>query len=144
MNPVFNFIRDEIGLKTKHLRIVDSILQAISGKELVEGDILPSVIMFIKKFPGARMTVVKTMEKLKEQGIIEPEERVGYFVKNGQVRQKLRVKLFLAEFNVYHEVACNKLTEGISNNFFVDFYFPHCNSQVFKSILKESAGQCMK
>jgi len=141
MSMVFGFIKDETGNKTKHQQIVDGVLHAIAEKELQVGDMLPSVNMFLKKLPVARMTVVKALEELKQRGIIESENRIGYFVKNGKIQQKTKVLLLLTEFNVYHEVAYNELIHHLKNkNVTIDLFFHHCNPQVFKSILKENAG----
>lgn len=141
MSLVFNYIQEEVGNKTKHRQIIDGIIQAISDKELKQGDMLPSVNMFLKKLSVARMTVVKALEELKDKGIIESENRVGYFVKSGKVSQKLKVMLFLTEFNVYHEVAYKEILAGLKNKkVSVDLYFHHCNPKVFKSIIKENLG----
>jgi len=141
MSSVFSYIKEEAGNKTKHRQIADGIIQAISEKELKQGDMLPSVNVFTKKLSVARMTIVKALEDLKAQGIIESKYRVGYFVKNNQVKRKLRVMLFLTEFNVYHEVAYKEILAGLKEeDVIVDLYFHHCNPQVFKTILKENLG----
>ena len=141
MHQIFEYIQDEAGNKTKHMQITDGIVQAINEKVLKPGDLLPSVNMFLKKLPVARMTIVKALEELKERGIIESENRVGYFVKSGNVTQKLKVMLFLTEFNVYHEILYNNIIEELKKEkIIVDLYFHHCNPLVFKSVLKENRG----
>lgn len=141
MQLIFDYIQDEAGNKTKHRQITDGIVQAIIEKVIKPGDFLPSVNMFLKKLPVARMTIVKALEELKERGIIESENRVGYFVKSENVKQKLKVMLFLTSLNVYHEVLYNKiLAELLEEEIVVDLYFHHCNPLVFKSVLKENRG----
>jgi DNA-binding transcriptional regulator YhcF (GntR family) len=141
MQQIIEFINDEAGNKTKHRQITDGIVQAISEKVLKSGDMLPSVNAFLKKLPVARMTIVKALEELKERGIIESENRVGYFVKSGDVNQKLKVMLFLTEFNVYHEILYNKIIAELKKEkIIVDLYFHHCNPLVFKTVLKENRG----
>jgi len=141
MQQLIEYINEEAGNKTKHRQIADGIVQAIAEKVLKPGDLLPSVNAFLKKLPVARMTIVKALEELKERGIIESENRVGYFVKSGNVKQKLKVMLFLTEFNVYHEVLYNNIIEELKKEkIVVDLYFHHCNPLVFKTVLKENRG----
>lgn len=141
MNSIIQYINDEAGNKTKHQQIIDGIVQAISEKTIKPGEMLPSVNFFLSKLSVARMTIVKALEELKERGIIESENRVGYFVKSGNVRRKLKVLFFLTEFNVYHEILYNAVLSGIKEeDITIDLYFHHCNPQVFKSILKENLG----
>ena len=97
--------------------------------------------MLLKKLPVALMTIVKALDELKERGIIESENRVGYFVKSGNVKQQLKVMLFLTAFNVYHEVLYNTVIEELkTKKVVVDLYFHHCNPLVFKSVLQENKG----
>lgn len=141
MNAVIQYIHDEGGNKTKHQQIIDGIVQAISEKAIMPGDMLPSVNYFLGKLSVARMTIVKALEELKERGIIESENRVGYFVKSGNVKQNLKVLFFLTEFNVYHEVLYNRVLSALKNKeISIDLYFHHCNPQVFKSIIRENIG----
>jgi DNA-binding transcriptional regulator YhcF (GntR family) len=141
MHRIFEYICDEAGNKTKHRQITDGIVQSIAEEVLKPGDMLPSVNAFLRKLPVARMTIVKALDDLKERGIIESENRVGYFVKSRNVKQKLKVMLFLTEFNVYHEVLYNEIVAGLNKEeIIVDLYFHHCNPKVFSSILKENLG----
>jgi len=141
MQQLIEYINEEAGNKTKHRQIADGIVQAIAEKVLIPGDLLPSVNAFLKKLPVARMTIVKALEELKERGIIESENRVGYFVKTDNIKQKLKVMLFLTEFNVYHEVLYNNIIEELKKEkIVVDLYFHHCNPLVFKTVLKENRG----
>ncbi len=141
MQQIIEYIKDEAGNKTKHRQIADGIIEAIAEKVMKPGDLLPSVNMLLKKLPVARMTVVKALEELKERGIIESENRVGYFVKSGNVKQKLKVMLFLTAFDVYHEILHNRIIEELKKEeIVVDLYFHHCNPLVFKTILKENRG----
>ena len=141
MQQIYEYIIDEAGNKSKHRQIADGITQAIADKVVKPGDMLPSVNSILNKLPVARMTLVKALDELKERGIIESENRIGYFVKSGNVRQKLKVLLFLTSFNVYHEILYNEIITDLKNEeITVDLYFHHCNPMVFRSVLNENRG----
>jgi len=141
MSSVIKYIQQERGNKTKHNQIVDGIMSAISDKVVKKGDVLPSVNTLIGKLSVARMTAVRALEGLKERGIIESENRVGYFVKSDNVKQELKVMLFLTEFNVYHEVLYNELKDQLNDmQISIDLFFHHCNPGVFRSIIKDNLG----
>lgn len=141
MHQILQYIEDEAGNKTKHNQIIDGILRAIADKVLQPGDKLPSVNFLFSRLQFARMTIVKALHELKDRGVIESENRIGYFVKNSDFRQNTKIMLFLTEFNVYHETLYNAIKnelndEGIS----IDLYFHFCNPLVVKSVLTESRG----
>jgi len=87
------------------------------------------------------MTIVKALADLKERGIIESENRVGYFVKSDDIKRKLKVMVFLFSFDVYHEILYNEIVAELEEErILVDLYFHHCNPLVFKTVLKENQG----
>lgn len=141
MTDVFDYI--DLGLQQKLKRdgIINGILDAIENDVISKGDSLPSVNKFIQKLGVARMTVVKALNVLKERGIIVSEDKVGYFVKDANIKRELKVFLFFTEFNSYHEVLYNKIIEGtMGQNITIDLYFHHCNPKIFKSVLQENLG----
>jgi DNA-binding transcriptional regulator YhcF (GntR family) len=116
-------------------------LDAISNNAISKGDPLPSVNKLIQKLGVARMTVVKALNVLKERGIIVSEDKVGYFVRDVNIRREQKVFLFLSGFNSYQETLYNTITESINDpDITIDLYFHNCNPKIFKSILNENLG----
>lgn len=141
MPDIFEYITLERQQKSKRDGIVDGILAAIAGNVISKGDRLPSVNKLIRKLGVARMTIVKALNILKERGIIISEDKVGYYVKDVNVKRELKVFLFLTGFFSYHETLYNNIVEGVSgHNITIDLYFHHCNPKIFKSILHENLG----
>jgi DNA-binding LacI/PurR family transcriptional regulator len=142
MPDIFELIRTEQqGCRSKKDGIVAGILVAIDHRVISKGDPLPSVNKMIRRLGVARMTVVKALNILKERGIIVAEDKVGYFVKNVNIKRELKVFLFLTGFYSYHEVLYNSITEGINDpGISIDLYFHHCNPRIFKSVLTENLG----
>jgi DNA-binding transcriptional regulator YhcF (GntR family) len=141
MPGIFKYINLDYQSRSKKDAIVDGILTAIEKNEITKGDPLPSVNKFIGKLGVARMTVVKALNVLKERGIIVAEDKVGFFVKDANIKRELKVFLFLNGFNSYQEILYNKIIEQIIDpNITIDLYFHHCNPVIFKSILQENLG----
>ncbi len=141
MPDVFDYINIEQQQKSKKDGIVDGILAAIAGNAISKGDPLPSVNKFIQKLGVARMTVVRALNILKERGIIISEDKIGYFVRDVNVKRELKVFLFLTGFDSYHETLYNQIIAGANGaNITIDLYFHHCNPKIFKSVLQENLG----
>ncbi len=88
------------------------------------------------------MTVLKAFNELKDRGIIESRNRVGYFVKSENIKQQLKVLLFLTAFNQYHEILYNTFMDKIKDkNVSVDLFFHHGNPDVLRTVLKEHMGK---
>jgi len=141
MTDIFHYIDLNESTRSKKEAIVQGILDAISNNAIAKGDPLPSVNKLIQKLGVARMTVVKALNVLKERGIIVAEDKVGYYVRDINVKRELKVFLFLTGFYSYHEVLYNSIVESINGqDITIDLYFHHCNPRIFKSVLLENLG----
>lgn len=142
MNVFFHHFQQKEFYQTKHEVLVNGIMKAIVKKEVRSGESLPSVNSFMKELSMSRMTVLKALNDLKDRGIIESKNRVGYFVKSENVKQQLKVMLFLTAFNPYQEALYNAILKEISGrDISVDLFFHHGNSKVLSTILKENLGK---
>lgn len=141
MTDIFQYIDLDESTKSKKEAIVQGILDAISNNAIVKDDPLPSVNKLIQRLGVARMTVVKALNILKERGIIVSEDKVGYYVRDINVKRELKVFLFLTGFYSYHETLYNSIVESINGqDITIDLYFHHCNPRIFKSVLSENLG----
>lgn len=141
MSELFNYIEISQSTKSKKNAIAEGILDAISHKVLAQGDPLPSVNRMMQRLGVARMTVVKALNILKERGIIVAEDKIGFFIKDTNVKRELKVFLFLNGFYSYHEAIYDSIIEGISGqDITIDLYFHHCSPGIFKTIINEHMG----
>ena len=142
MNQIFNHFRQGEPSQTKHEMLVEGVIEAIATKQLRRGQPLPSVNDFIRELSLSRMTIVKAFNELRDRGIIESKNRVGYFVKDEDVYQQLKVMLVLTAFSSYHEALYNSLLDELKGTHItVDLFFHHGNPHVLKSILSGHTGQ---
>jgi DNA-binding transcriptional regulator YhcF (GntR family) len=141
MSELFRYIELGPSTKSKQNAIVEGILDAIRHKALAQGDPLPSVNRMIQRLGVARMTVVKALNILKEKGIIVAEDKVGFFIRDTNVKRELKVFLFLNGFHSYQEAIYDSIIDGISGqDITIDLYFHHCNLRIFKTVITENLG----
>lgn len=63
-------------------QIVEELKQKILSKELIGGDLLPSIRTLAKDLKISNITTKRAYEELEKQGFIESNSTRGYFVKN--------------------------------------------------------------
>lgn len=141
MNDIYRCIKSYSSVPSKHVQIVSGILDAIESDLFKKHDRLPSVNRFIQRLGYSRMTIVRALNELKERGIIESENKVGYFVRDENTRRKFKVFLMLAGLNAHHEILYNSLIDALAGRQIeVDLYFHHFNPHVFRALLREYQG----
>jgi len=132
---------EEITSFSKHDQIVNGIINAIDEKILVKGDLLPSVNTMVNELKFARKTIVKAYNDLKERGIIESRNRLGYFVINESTDQTVKVALILYAFHSFQEEFYNTFRKRLGENIQLEIFFHHNNINVFESILSTVKSQ---
>ena len=141
MDPIYRYFAEGDHSRTKHDLLVESITEAIAAKRLRTGHSLPSVNDFIRELSLSRMTILKALNELKDRGIIEARNRVGYFVRNEDVDQQLKVMLVLTAFSSYHEILYNAFMDELKgSNIIVDLFFHHGNARLLRSVMNENIG----
>ncbi len=142
METFFKYLKNSYPGQSKHRQLVDGVNQAILDGEIRSGQPLPSISSFMNNLSFSRMTVMKAMGELKDRGIIESKNRIGYFVKNEDIRQQIKAMLFLTAFNPYQEALYTSLMSELEDNHVsIDLFFHHGNPDVMCSILKENLGK---
>lgn len=126
---------------SKHERIVQGIINAIDEQVLHEGDTLPSVNRMVQELGFARKTIVKAYGELKERGIIESKNRMGYYVSSANTDQVIKVMLLLYAFNIVQKTFFNSFQLAMGKNVQIDTFFHHNNPKVFKSLLTDNMGK---
>ena len=125
---------------SKVTQLADLISQAISMREFLEGDSLPSFNELSRRFGVSRDTVFKAFSDLRERGIIDSTPRKGYFV-TGQVTNVL---LLLDQYTPFKETLYNSFAKHLPVNYKVDLLFHQYNERLFSTIVRESVGKYNK
>jgi DNA-binding transcriptional regulator YhcF (GntR family) len=143
MEQIIQQIRDleSINSLSKHEQIVQGILNAISEKVIVKGDILPSVNKMINELGFARETIVKAYKELIHSGIVESKNRLGYFVATEDIQQKLIVALVIYAFDIFQETFYENFRNRLGDNIQLDVFFHHNNFDIFDNVINNIRGK---
>lgn len=143
MGTVFEQIYEMEGVTglSKHEQLVNGILNAIQNKTLSQGDPLPSVNKLINEFGFARETISKAYKDLVKRGIVEPRNRVGFFVANIDVKQHLKVALVLFAFDAFQETFYKVFRSKLGKGVRIDVFFHHNNIDVLESTIQNIRGR---
>jgi biotin operon repressor len=143
MKNIFEKIQEleDISGYSKHEQLVQGFINAIDEKLLVRGDVLPSVNNMIQELGFARETIMKAYRALKDRGIIEAKNRLGYFVTNDDTQQTLKVALMMFGFDTFQEVFYRNFREKLGANVHLDVFFHHNNIEVFETMLNHIKGK---
>lgn len=133
----FQFSIDTNSTQLKYVQLVNAISEAISNKDLQEGDLLPSVNYLIKECSLSRDTVFKAYGELKARGLIVSVPNRGYFVAHANTK----VLLFLDTFKAYKEVLYASFMKNLPDNVGIDLQFHHYNIKLFERTIDESVGK---
>lgn len=142
MSAIIHNIKEleEINSLSKHEQLVEGIINTINTKAAVRGDRLPSVNVMVKELGFARKTIVKAYTELKDRGIVESKNRMGYFISNEDTHQEVKVALLLYAFHPFQEIFYNTFRETLGEKIQVDVFFHHSNMNVFETILGNIKG----
>ncbi len=140
---VFDKVKEleELPLLSKNEQLVNGVINAIDEKILIQGSRLPSVKNMAEKIKFAPKTVAKAYKNLKDKGLIESRDRLGFFVVNEDTIQVAKVALLMYAFHPFQEVFYNAFRETLGDNIQVDVFFHHSNMDLFETILGNIKGQ---
>lgn len=132
---------EEMPLLSKNEQLVNGVINAIDEKILIQGSRLPSVKNMAEKINFAPKTVAKAYRNLKDKGLIESRDRLGFFVVNEDTIQVAKVALLMYAFHPFQEIFYNAFRETLGDNIHVDVFFHHSNMELFETILGNIKGQ---
>lgn len=125
---------------SKVTQLADTLSQAISRKEFLEGDSLPSINQLSAQYGVSRDTVFKAFLDLRERGLIDSTPGKGYYVTS----QVTNVLLLLDQYTPFKEALYNSFVKHLPINYKVDLLFHQYNERLFNTIIRESIGKYNK
>ena len=121
----------------RFIQLVRSFEDAVKSKQLIVGDLLPSVNELCKKCDLSRDTVFKAYTELKNRKLIESVPNKGYYVSSSTQD----VFLFLDTFKAYKEVLYGAFKHALPPSYNVDVHFHHYNPKVFEDTILNAVGK---
>ena len=126
---------DEYSITPKYLQIVNSVKREIENGNIQKGEKMPSINELSIELDIARDTVERGYKSLKNSGIIEAVPRRGYFIKNIEFLQTLKIFLLFNKLSSHKKTIYDSFTESLGENALIDFYIYNNDFLLFKRLL---------
>ena len=121
---------------TKHQCIISGIQGGIETEVLKKGDTLPSINQLSSELGYSRETVVKAYSELKDKGILDSKQGLGYFISDAPFSNKTKIALVLYGFQTFQQTFYNTLRKALGEAYDIDVFFHHNNLSVYQTILQ--------
>lgn len=132
---------EKVASYSKHDRLVQGVINSINDEALQPGDTLPSVNTLIRELGFSRETIIKGYRELVNRGIIETQNRLGYFVSTGSTGQLLKIALLMYNLDTFEEQFYRNFRNTLGESISMRVYFHHGNIEIFETILQSIRGQ---
>lgn len=133
---IIDLIRiDEYSITPKYLQIVNSVIREIENGHICIGDSVPSINELSIELDIARDTVEKGYRHLKSIGVIDAVPRRGYFIKNIEFRQPLKIFLLFNKLSAHKKSIYDAFVATLGEHAVIDFYIYNNDFLLFKKLI---------
>ncbi len=126
---------DDYAATPKYQQLVNSVLDGIRKGEIEKGDMLPSINEVSFEFDISRVTVEKGYNELRKLGVIDSHPGKGYFVKNINLKQKLKIFLLFNKLSEHKKLIYDSLVSSLGDSASIDFYVYNNDFALFQRIV---------
>ena len=121
----------------KYLQLANCIVKAISEGVLKENDVLPSINELSFEFEISRDTAEKGYKHLKKTGVLGSVPGKGYFVKNTELNQKLKIFLLFNKLSPHKKIIYDAFVTSLGDLAAIDFYIYNNDFNFFKKLISQ-------
>jgi DNA-binding transcriptional regulator YhcF (GntR family) len=133
---IFDYIHvDEYSATPKYLQLSQTIINAIEMGKIGKDDLLPSINELSFELEISRDTAEKAYKYLKKIGVLASVPGKGYFIKNTEFKQKLKIFLLFNKLSAHKKILYDSLIEALGEQATVDFYIYNNDFALFKRLL---------
>jgi len=125
----------------KYVQLSNCILKAITDGILKEGDMLPSINELSFEFEISRDTAEKGYKHLKKNGVLGSVPGKGYFVKNADLDQKLKIFLLFNKLSPHKKIIYDAFVESMGDLAAIDFYIYNNDFPFFKKLISQQKNK---
>lgn len=134
--PVFEYLSiDYYSATPKYLQLANSIVRAINEGKLKKNDTLPSINELSFEFEISRDTAEKGYKHLKKIGVLGSVPGKGYFVKNVELNQTLKIFLLFNKLSPHKKIIYDALASSLGDIAAIDFYIYNNDAALFRKLL---------
>ncbi len=126
---------DKYSFTPKYLQIANSVKREIENGNIKKGENMPSINELSFELDIARDTVERGYKILKTIGIIDAVPRKGYFIRNVEFFQTLKVCLLFNKLSVHKKTLYDSFVAALGENVPIDFHIYNNDFLLFKKLL---------
>ncbi len=135
--PIFEYLHiDYYSATPKYLQLANSIIRAINEGKLKKNDTLPSINELSFEFEISRDTAEKGYKHLKNIGVLGSVPGKGYFVKNAELNQTLKIFLLFNKLSPHKKIIYDALADALGDMAAIDFYIYNNDFALFKKLIE--------
>ncbi|MFT3827219.1 MAG: GntR family transcriptional regulator [Chitinophagaceae bacterium] len=138
-NSIFQHLFiDYYSATPKYLQLANSIIKAIGEGKIKKDELLPSINELSFEFEISRDTAEKGYKHLKQIGVLGSVPGKGYFVKNTEVDQHLKIFLLFNKLSAHKKIIYDAIVASLGEMASVDFYIYNNDFAFFKRLIQNS------
>lgn len=126
---------DEFSSTPKYQQIVNSVIREIENGHIHVGDNIPSINELSIELDIARDTVERGYRHLKNIGVIDAVPRRGYYVKNIEFKQQLKIFLLFNKLSAHKKTIYDSFVATLGEHAVIDFYIYNNDYLLFKRLI---------
>ncbi|SHH48377.1 DNA-binding transcriptional regulator YhcF, GntR family [Chryseolinea serpens] len=135
-SPIYDHIvLDDQSATPKYQQLVNCIINGVQMGYIKKDDILPSLNDLSIEFEISRDTAERGYKHLKDLGVIASVPGKGYFIKNTEISQPLRVFLLFNKLSPHKKIIYDSFVAALDQQAAIDFYIYDNNFSFFKKLL---------
>lgn len=128
---------DEYSATPKYLQLSNAILKGIQSGMIGKGDVMPSINEISFEFDISRVTAEKGYNHLKSIGVLSSVPGKGYFIKQTDHSQHLKVFLLFNKLSTHKKIIYDSFVETIGDQAAIDFYIYNNDFGLFKRLIEQ-------
>ncbi|HJS53821.1 MAG TPA: GntR family transcriptional regulator [Chitinophagaceae bacterium] len=136
--PIFKHLFiDYYSATPKYLQLANCIIKAITDGVIKENDILPSINELSFEFEISRDTAEKGYKHLKKNGVLGSVPGKGYYVKNTDLNQKMKIFLMFNKLSPHKKIIYDAFVASLGDLAAIDFYIYNNDFLFFKKLMSQ-------
>ncbi len=132
-----NISIDEYSATPKYLQLSNSIVRGIQAGTIGKGDMMPSINEISFEFDISRVTAEKGYNHLKSLGVLGSVPGKGYFIKQTDHSQPLKVFLLFNKLSTHKKIIYDSFVETLGGQAAIDFYIYNNDFALFKRLIEQ-------
>lgn len=131
-----SLVIDELSSTPKYQQLSNAILAAVKNGILKKGDPMPSINELSFSHDISRITIEKGYNELRDSGVLEAFPGKGYFVKNTDIFQELKIFLMFNKLSEHKKIIYDSFVLALGDKASIDFYIYNNDSKFFCKLLE--------